>query len=188
MILNVLMETGWRYAEAWDGMAAAIAEALGDAENDRRGDCNCVDDDHWEDCNRVVWFMFSDRRHRGHGDMPTNSLQVSVNLSTGYGGLIWCVSQGDPRRGGIYDYVWISDNEHPPDFDPRVISDAGYPLFHDRSSTLPISVVRAAVEEFCRTGTGERPECVRWVRGQVNGQREDRDPIVERVEAGDPFA
>ncbi|WP_308198486.1 Imm1 family immunity protein [Actinomadura terrae] len=30
---------------------------------------------------------------------------------------------------------------------------------------LPVSKVRAAVEQFCRMGTGNRPECIDWVRG-----------------------
>ncbi|MET7749740.1 Imm1 family immunity protein [Micromonospora sp. NPDC005367] len=41
----------------------------------------------------------------------------------------------------------------------------------NRRSVLPLAQVRAAVEEFCRTGTGDRPECIRWVRGEINGER-----------------
>jgi hypothetical protein len=29
------------------------------------------------------------------------------------------------------------------------------------------------LEEFCRTGTGERPSVIGWVRGDTNGQRLD---------------
>ncbi|MFJ8746515.1 Imm1 family immunity protein [Embleya sp. NPDC127516] len=76
----------------------------------------------------------------------------------------------------------MSDNPEPPDLDPRVVSDPCYPLFHDPSSALPIPRIRAALEEFCRAGTGERPECIDWVVGGMNGQRFDRPPIAEFVE------
>ncbi|MGW2935724.1 Imm1 family immunity protein [Streptomyces sp. NPDC001156] len=38
-------------------------------------------------------------------------------------------------------------------------------------STLPVTQVHAALEEFCRTGAGDRPECIYWVRGEINGER-----------------
>jgi hypothetical protein len=46
------------------------------------------------------------------------------------------------------------------------LSDPGFSRYHDPRSTLPIAHIRAAVEEFCRTGTGARPECVHWVHGE----------------------
>ncbi|WP_398900972.1 Imm1 family immunity protein [Streptomyces sp. 1114.5] len=36
---------------------------------------------------------------------------------------------------------------------------------------MPVPEVRAALEEFCRMGTGNRPECIRWVCGYMNGYR-----------------
>ena len=66
---------------------------------------------------------------------------------------------------------WVSDNPAPPDFDPRVLSDPGCPLWYDPRSTLPVARVRAALRELCRMGTGDRPECVQWVHGEINGER-----------------
>ncbi|MER7735969.1 Imm1 family immunity protein [Streptomyces erythrochromogenes] len=37
-------------------------------------------------------------------------------------------------------------------------------------STLPLAQIRAALEEFCRKGTGGRPECISWVKGEINGE------------------
>jgi hypothetical protein len=83
----------------------------------------------------------------------------------------------------------VSDNPRPPDFDPRVVADPGYPLFHDPSSTLPLDQVRAALEEFCYSGVGDRPVSVQWIKGDINGRREDReydeDLVTENVE--DPW-
>ena len=116
--------------------------------------------------------MFSDTRHAGGGlDWPDNYLHVAANISTGYGGLVWFVADRHPRRGGVFDHVWVSDNPSPPDFDPQVISDPGEPRLHDPRSVLPLPRVRAAVEEFCRTGTGMRPESIGLVRGHMSGHR-----------------
>jgi Immunity protein Imm1 len=122
-----------------------------------------------------VSFSFADRRHTAEtrGWWPDNYLRVGVNSSTGYGGLVWHVS---PKRAGASgddksQWCWVSDNPTPPDFDPKVFSDPGSPLCYDPRSTLPVLRVRAALEEFCRTGTGERPECIQWVRGEINGER-----------------
>lgn len=76
----------------------------------------------------------------------------------------------------------MSDNPEPPGFDPQVVSDPGYPLFHDPASTLPIAQVRQAVEEYSRIGTGDRPECINWVSGGASGQRDDREPMIDTVE------
>jgi immunity protein Imm1 of predicted polymorphic toxin system len=96
-------------------------------------------------------FSFSDRRHSGD-DWPDNYLVVSVNRSTGYGALIWYVTKDFPQQDGVYGQIWISDNPRPPDFDPRVVSDPGEPAYHDPRSAIPVADVRAALEEFCRTG------------------------------------
>ncbi|MCD0446640.1 hypothetical protein LO763_23770 [Glycomyces sp. A-F 0318] len=41
----------------------------------------------------------------------------------------------------------------------------------DRAGTSPVQRVRAALEEHCRVGTGDRPRAVQRVRGEINGER-----------------
>lgn len=135
-----------------------------------------------------AWLSLAEERHGDDNRVADNFLRLAVNRATGHGALIWFVTQDSPRRGGVYDRVWVSNNPNPPAVDPRVVSDPGHPLFHDPSSALPLARVRAAVEEFCRVGTGDRPECVDWVPGHMNGQRVDRPPVVETVISQDPFA
>jgi hypothetical protein len=130
------------------------------------------------------WFMIAERRSDSGKAVPSSNLCAAVNNESGYGALIWFVDQHYPKRGGIYDDVWISDNPAPPKTDPEVISDPGYPLYHDPSSTIPISVVRAVVFEFCSASSGDRPESVDWIKGEMNGQRLDRPSIVSFE--GDP--
>lgn len=163
LILNVLYNHTWHYAETWQEMSELISDVMESLPSESREPIYHPGGD--------AWFMFSDKRHDNDTSMPENYLRIAINASTGYGGLIWCVAESDPRKGGIYDYVWVSDNPDPPDFDPRVVSDPGYPLFHDPRSTLPVAQVRAVIEEFCRVGTGDRPECIHWTRGQLNGWR-----------------
>ncbi|WP_376777802.1 Imm1 family immunity protein [Kibdelosporangium persicum] len=129
-----------------------------------------------------AWFCLADRPNNGVDPVEASNLRVAVNSRCGYGALVWFTSDKFPRKGGIYDSVWISNNPEPLDFDPRVVSDPGYPLFHDPSSVLPVAQIRAAVEEFCRIGSGARPESIDWVAGEVNGQRSDRRAIVDFVE------
>jgi Immunity protein Imm1 len=162
LILNVMINRKWYYAEVWPEMALLIDEAIENLEAERNSPYYSPGDD--------ARFMFSDRRHTGDADVPNNFLHVAVNSSTGFGALIWFVSDDHPIRGGIFDHVWVSNNLNPPNFDPRVVSDPGA-RFHDPRSCLPVSGVRAAVEEFCRMGTGNRPECICWVRGYMNGYR-----------------
>jgi Immunity protein Imm1 len=101
-----------------------------------------------------------------------------VNTETGYGGLTWFVTQDRAVAAGdeIADHVWVTDNPSPPGFDPRVVSELHYPVFYHPNSTIPAAQVQAALEEFCRTSTGDRPECVRWVHGTVSGERLDAEP------------
>jgi hypothetical protein len=100
-------------------------------------------------------------------------LWAGLNPDTGYGGLIWFAT--DDRARNLDDEVaqemWVSDNPNPPQFDPDVMSDPGYPLFFDPRSTLPIDQVRNVIEEFFRAGTGDRPEGTAWVEGDMAGQR-----------------
>ncbi|GIM90889.1 Imm1 family immunity protein [Paractinoplanes toevensis] len=95
--------------------------------------------------------------------LPDNYLQVGVNSFSGYGGLVWLGGGG----------CWVSDNPEPPGFDPFVLSNSGGPLSFHPESTLPVARIRAAVEEFCRAATGERPSGVRWVPGGMSGERDD---------------
>lgn len=111
------------------------------------------------------------------GRRPDNYLHVRMNSFTGYGGLIWHVMGDRARATGAEDdqWCWVSDNPSPPSFDPLVLSDPGAPLSFDPRSALPAAQVRAAMEEFSRTATGERPTCVRWVHGQMSGERHDQE-------------
>ncbi|MFF5969912.1 Imm1 family immunity protein [Streptomyces sp. NPDC012769] len=75
-----------------------------------------------------------------------------------------------------------------PRFRPARRVGSRLPLFHDPCSTLPLAQVRAALEQFCQADTGERPDCISWVPGHMNGQRLDRPSALESVETSDPFA
>jgi hypothetical protein len=124
-----------------------------------------------------AWFMISDVRHTGEGlDFPNNFLRVAINRRSGFGSMIWGVNDNHPITGGVFDHVWVSHNPRPPETDPRVIADPGEPKFHHLNSALPISDVYATVEEFCRQGTGFRPESVKWVRGDLGGSRFEDSP------------
>lgn len=85
----------------------------------------------------------------------------------------WCGLSSEVARsaGGIFDHVWVSNNPEPPVEDPKVVSDPWTPVYLDRKSVLPIPQIRAALEEFCRVGTGDRPETIGWVHGHMNGMR-----------------
>lgn len=100
-------------------------------------------------------------------------LLVAVNKVSGYGALMWYWGGSDP--------VWVSENPQPPDFDPRVVADPGGVLFHNPRSTLPIGKFREMVEEFCYSGTGDRPTGVRWAYSDVCGRRMD-EGYYDRVE------
>jgi len=123
-----------------------------------------------------VTFSFADDRYVGserrHLD---NHLHVGVNASSGYGGLAWWVT---PKRAvaegtETAQWCWVSDNPNPPSTNPLVLSDPNSPILYDPRSTLPVDEVRSALEEFCRSGTGGRPECISWVHGEINGERLD---------------
>jgi hypothetical protein len=176
VILNVFFDKEWHHYESQGSIASVISGIVGGGgagfvTEKRRG------------ANAGAWFGFSDFRVDETG-MPDNFLRVAVNGETGYGGLTWGVTDKHPMASG----VWVSNNPNPPEFDPRVISDPGCPLFYEPRSTLPLSLVRAAVEEFCYTGTGTRPLCIGWVRSNVNGRRLDSKLKVEIIEDIDPWA
>ncbi|MER7441500.1 Imm1 family immunity protein [Micromonospora avicenniae] len=180
MILSVSFGRDWRYGESSNEISTLISEVTEQLEPEGLvGGSYSPGQD--------AWFCLSEQRHCDENQVADNFLRVAVNRSTGYGGIVWGVTESSPRTGGIYDSVWISNNPEPPNFDPRVVSDPGVPLFHDPCSTLPISQVRAAVEEFCRTGTGDRPECIGWVPGHASGRRLDKESVVELVQNDNPF-
>ena len=70
-----------------------------------------------------------------------------------------------------FDFEWTSARSAGDIDDPRVVADPGEDAFHDRRNALPIAKVREAIEEFCRVGTGDRPESIGWVPGGLDGVR-----------------
>ncbi|WP_153547953.1 Imm1 family immunity protein [Streptomyces sp. RB17] len=117
-------------------------------------------------------------------------LHAAVNHQTGYGALKWLLPPGSAVfiDAAIAEHVWISDNPTPPDMDPHVISDPDLPRYHHVRSTLPMHAVRAAVEEFCRTGTGMRPSCIDWTPGDLSGRRLDvPDSRISAAYCDDPW-
>jgi Immunity protein Imm1 len=166
VILNAYFDHRWHNAEAGGEVDSLISELIATLKHERPSRFVAPGTD-------ALLCLARERFHhklaltkdvKGH-------LQVAVNKATGYGALMWYWGGSDP--------VWVSDNLQPPDFDPRVVSDPGYPLFHDPASTLPIEQFREALEEFCYSGTGERPTAVQWVRSDICGRREDREYIED---------
>ncbi|MEV7544918.1 Imm1 family immunity protein [Streptomyces sp. NPDC089915] len=96
-----------------------------------------------------------------------NSIRVGVNKATGYGGIVWWGPEVD---GQPNEHYWVTDNDSPPDFDPRVTSDQCFPLWYDRRSAIAVTDVEQALWEFC-TSKGMRPTAVRWVPADPSGQR-----------------
>jgi hypothetical protein len=168
VILNAVIHNRYHYAEIWPEKVALISEVMQNLRFERR-------DQQWVSPGEIASFMFADGRHSEsvRDWWPDNTLQVALNSETGYGGLVWFATQERVARDDISEHIWVSDNPGPPDFDPRVVSDPGVPYFFDPRSTLPVGQIRTALEEFCRLGTGDRPECVEWVHGEMNGQRHD---------------
>ncbi|GAB1693486.1 Imm1 family immunity protein [Krasilnikovia sp. M28-CT-15] len=173
MIVNALIHNKWHYAENESEICELITEVI---ENSEPEGIVTVDSMQFPTAGEDARFMISDRRHTSGDEYPYNELAVAVNPSTGYGALIWHVSKKFARKGGIYDHIWVSNNPKPPNLDPRVVSDPWNPTFHDPRSALPVPQVRAALEEFCRTGTGDRPQSIGWVRGWMDGHRIDESP------------
>ncbi|MEV7593013.1 Imm1 family immunity protein [Streptomyces sp. NPDC089922] len=164
MILNVQSGNVYRHAETFPEMVLLIDSVLREQRVSISG-VGAGDND---------LFSFSETPHTIHATdwWPDNNLHVSVNLETRYGGMVWYVSpeRADQSSNGVDEYVWVSSNPSPPSFDPMVLSDPGSPLCYARESTLPLAKIRAALEEFCRTGSGSRPESISWVKGEINGE------------------
>jgi hypothetical protein len=165
LILNVRIGSTYYYAHTWSERGKIIGLVLREQRVSIRG----------VGVGDPVSFSFAEQRRTAEtrGSWPDNYLRVGVNSITGYGGLVWYVSPKRAKDSGDEKdrFCWVSDNPNPPDFDPQVLSDPGSPLCYDRGSTLPISCIREALEEFCRTATGDRPECINWVHGEINGER-----------------
>ncbi len=129
-------------------------------------------------------FTFTDRHRDPAEEWNHDSyLHVAVNARTRYGALKWMLPKestvlADPH---IADHVWLSDNPAPPAVDPDVLADPCFPRFHHPRSALPATLIRAAVEEFCRTGTGQRPTCIDWTPGYLSGQRLDTPEPEEHL-------
>lgn len=161
MILNVRLGKEWRYAEGEGDVPGLVAEIIGNLKYEDKSQ-------RWLSPGDCADLCFAKHRiaRKGYLGEADKFLRVAVNRTTGYGGLLWFA--GDDTQ------AWVSDNPNPPEFDPRVVADPWYPFFHDPGSTLPLDQFRAAVEEYCYSGTGERPSSVQWVRGDLIGRRADR--------------
>jgi len=186
VVLNVLFRKQWHHGETEEEGSRLVRQVL---EGLRSEGTSIAGFDPGDD----AWFCFADRRFEAVGVVqdPDTYLRVAANRSTGYGALMWLASERIRGESEINNFVWLSDNPQPPEFDPRVVADPGYPLFHHPRSTLPLDRVRAAMEEFCRSGTGGRPAGIHWVQGELNGQRLDQERIVDRVDSPadmDPWA
>jgi hypothetical protein len=96
-----------------------------------------------------------------------NALTIGINRSTGYGGMTWWGEQVAENPDQAF---WMTANENPPTFDPRVTADPCYPLWYDKRNVVPVGQIAAAVEEFC-FNKGRRPTLLAWQPGTVNGQR-----------------
>ncbi|MFG2088518.1 Imm1 family immunity protein [Spirillospora sp. NPDC048824] len=133
-------------------------------------------------------FMLSAPHRVPHRDRWDSSLDVTINARTGYGALRWMVSADTvvPVDPEVADHLWLSDNPDPPRTDPSVFADPWLPSYHYPNSTLPVAQIRAAVEEFCRTRTGQRPTCIDWTPGEWAGHRLDMPRLVHKTTDRDP--
>jgi hypothetical protein len=123
--LSVFFNGEWRYGGGWEQTSRLVDDVMAGlrGEDETTGAYHPGDD---------AWFCLAEQRHGGSGPVEGSNLRVAVNK--GYGALTWFVTDKFARVGGVDDFVWVSDNVKPPDCDPRVVSDPGYPLFHDPAS------------------------------------------------------
>ncbi|GGR02110.1 Imm1 family immunity protein [Kitasatospora griseola] len=101
-------------------------------------------------------------------ESPTAYLRVTADERSGYGALSWW---SNVHTGGMYDFFWLSDNPDPSYAGPELIADPCSGEGYEPASALPLEQVRAAIEEYCASDTGERPTCIDWVTGEYNGAR-----------------
>jgi hypothetical protein len=170
LILNVDYQRLWQHAETAEEKSALIAEVMANLQAEGTV---LINGDPWPTNGSLAYFSFADRRLDDADSKRSNYLVAAVNRETGYGSLVWYVLNTFPRSGGIHDYAWVSDNPEPPGFDPRVVADPDNSEFQEPRNTLPLPVIRAALEEFARTGTGDRPESIKWAPSGLTGKRLD---------------
>ena len=183
MIVSSLTGHDYRYAQTEAEISVLISELMGDRDSMRS-----------EAVGHIVEMSCTDRRLEemdgwpARSGRPNNQLSVSVNTATGHGALVWFVTRRFPKKGGIYDDVWVTDNPCPPAFDTRVLSDTHTGECYDLRSTLPLPGIRAAVVEFCRVGTGDRPTSVNWAEAvDLVGRRVPIGPADPGGGPGDSF-
>jgi hypothetical protein len=143
-----------------------------------------------DDLGEVLHLAWGAWRHPAPADpsSPGYLLSVSVNVHTGYGSLVWYVITTSLRKG-VEDGIWVTDNPHPPDVDPRVLADDYMQDFHEPRNTLPLNRIRAAVEEFSSAGTGSRPRSVDWAEAvDLYGRRTPYGLADPEADLGDPFS
>ncbi|MEV4283859.1 Imm1 family immunity protein [Actinoplanes xinjiangensis] len=129
---------------------------------------------------QVAVLTFVQRAWEEVAAQTDNHLLASINVETGYGALIWYVTEDRKPKRDINNQVWVTNSLHPVEVDPRVVADPDCGTFYHPRSTIPLDQIRAALEEFCTMGTGDRPECVTWVSGGIDGRRDD-EPYAGRA-------
>ncbi|WP_436528559.1 Imm1 family immunity protein [Actinoplanes sp. HUAS TT8] len=182
MFLKMSLGKEEAYGDTAEEVAHLASEVLGGA-----GSASSPGEVAWP--HSAASLSFIDARNGEQDKFPHNFLFVSVNTATGFGALIWCVTDRSGKKGGAYDHVWISNNPNPPASDPQVVVESTAMSFHSPRSCLPIEQLRTVVEEFCVAGTGDRPEGIDWVQGHLNGWRADGPPLEQMVDRNsDPWA
>lgn len=176
MILNAFYDGLWHHLDSSNEVESVVSYLSGDGALE--ADAEMVGD-----ADLVAWLGFSHHR-LGDSEVPDPFLRVGMNKETGFGGLVWGVTDAFPESLG----VWVSSNPSPPSFDPRVVSDPGTPTFYEPKSTISLQLMRSVLEEFCYLGTGARPLSIAWVPGHTNGRRLDNRQPVEMLEQVDPWS
>jgi hypothetical protein len=170
------------YGEARDEVEQLVADVLG-ARPPEVG----IDVSMWP-C-LATTLSFIDKPGGEQDGFPWNFLSVSVNRGTRFGALVWFVTDRSGKSGGVYDRTWVSDNTNPPVVDPRVTVGYTGERLHSPRSCLPLEEIGGAVREFCFSGTGDRPESIAWIEGNVNGWRlDDPPPEFESLADFNPWA
>ncbi|MFE1963257.1 Imm1 family immunity protein [Streptomyces sp. NPDC059479] len=112
----------------------------------------------------VLCIVGDDYPERTNNRHANNCLYVSVNTQDEYGALKWWTTQApeSETEKDVFKFVWTSMNPNPPSFDPLLVKDPGAGDCYPREAAIPVAQVREALEEFCRSRTGKRPECIEW--------------------------
>ncbi|WP_328672472.1 Imm1 family immunity protein [Streptomyces sp. NBC_00328] len=181
MILNIFISGQTYYSVEWPTALRIINEIFGTVNANNDLAANVAHEE------VTASFTLSSYRLNGIEALRRfdSYLHVAVNNQTGYGALKWLLPPGSTVSidAAIAEHVWISNNSTPPDVDPHVVSEPDLSRYYDPQSTLPIAVVRAATEEFCRAGNGMRPSCIDWTPGDFSGRRLDvyyqKDSVVD---------